>query len=151
MRATAHLNRRRAATVGVAVVVSAAIWIVAVPLLGLNLLVSQFGGRPALSIGLPAVILTCLVACLAGWGLLAILERRTDRAGRIWTIAATVAFVLSLTPLVFGPDTATSTGIALGVMHLAVAAVLIPLLPRRPTSSSGVTRTDTHTDPPNSI
>jgi hypothetical protein len=123
-------RRRRAATVGVAVIASVAIWLVAVPLLGIDLRVAQAGGRPPLPIGLPAVIVTSLAASLAGWGLLSLLERLTGRARTLWTAAATAVLVLSFVPLLLGPTTATSTRVVLGLMHVTVGAVLIPTLPR---------------------
>jgi len=130
LSSTAH-TRRRAATVAAAVLASVAIWLLAVPLLGHDLRVSQAGGRPPVLVGLPAVIITAVVVSLAGWGLLAVLERWTGRARAVWTITATVVLALSFIPLLIGSDTATSTRVALGFMHLAVGAALIPNLPRR--------------------
>jgi hypothetical protein len=70
-----------------------------------------------------------LAGSLAGWGLLALLEKRTTRARTIWTGVAILVLVASLSlPLAAG--TTTSTKVALSVMHLAVAAVLISALRR---------------------
>jgi predicted permease len=75
------------------------------------------------------VIVTSLAASLAGWILLAVLERWTRRARTIWTILAAVVLVASFG----GPLTAvaaTTTKLALSLMHLAVGAALIPTLAR---------------------
>jgi hypothetical protein len=113
-----------------AVVAPAVIWLVAVPLLGVRLLVPGRPGQPVLEIGVAMVAAVALVACLGGWLLLAVLERLTRRARTIWTVVALLVLALSFV-LVTGPM-ATATRITLGLMHLAVGAVLIPVLPRVP-------------------
>jgi peptidoglycan/LPS O-acetylase OafA/YrhL len=66
---------------------------------------------------------------LAGWALLAALERLTPQARGAWTLVALVILALSLAgPLGGGTTTAAKT--ALACMHLAAAAVLIPILAR---------------------
>ncbi len=70
-----------------------------------------------------------LTASLLGWALLAVLERRTTRAQMAWTWTAVTVLLVSLA----GPLTAEASVPAkttLVVMHLAVAAVLIPTLRR---------------------
>jgi hypothetical protein len=124
---TTH-RRHRATAALAAVLAPAAIWLVAAPLLGLDLRVAQASGEPA-EITLPLVIVTALAASLAGWGLLALLERLTRRARTIWTSTAVVALVVSFTPL-FGSGTATASRIVLALLHLSVAAILIPALVR---------------------
>jgi hypothetical protein len=78
-------------------------------------------------IGPAAVIAASLVAGLAGWALLAILERHCARPRRWWTIVAVAVFVLSLSGP-FGSATSSSAAWALAAIHLCVAAVLIGLL-----------------------
>lgn len=80
--ATARTSRRRARATAVAAAILAptAVWLVAVPLLGVDLQVAQPGGRSPAQITLPLVLVTALAASLAGWGLLALLERLTRRA-----------------------------------------------------------------------
>lgn len=127
--ATRRTTRRRATAVGAAVLAPAAIWLVAVSLLGVDLRVAQPSGRPPAEITLPLVLVTALAASLAGWGLLALLERLTRRASTIWTSTAVVALVVSFGPLL-GPGTATAARIVLVLLHLTVAAILIPALAR---------------------
>lgn len=120
-------RRRRATAALAAVLAPAAIWLVAVPLVGVDLQVAQPSGRAPAEITLPLVLVTALAASLAGWGLLALLERLTPRARTIWTATAVVALVVSFAPLL-GPGTPTASRIVLALMHLAVAAILIPAL-----------------------
>lgn len=120
--------RRGATAVAAAVVTAALLWAVAVPLLAIPLQAQGPPGTPPLTIGLPMVIIGTLVPALAGWGLLALLQRVTARARTVWTVIAVAVLALSMLP-VLG---ATSTGalVVLGLMHLAVGAVLIALLTR---------------------
>jgi hypothetical protein len=80
---------------------------------------------PPMVIGLPMVASAALAASLAGWGALALLERLTSRARRIWTTVAVATLLISLTPLP-AAEAATGTRAFLALMHIAVGAVLIP-------------------------
>ena len=116
------------AGVGVLAAVAAGtvVWALA-RLLDVDLTVS-FGAQP-IPVTVVSVVVTALLASLAGWGLLALLRRFTARALVIWTAASTVAAAASL----LGPLTATApatTKLALVTMHLAVATVLIGTLRR---------------------
>lgn len=122
-------RRTRVTAVGAALLAPAAIWLVAVPLVGVDLQVAQPSGRAPAEITLPLVLVTALAASLAGWGLLALLERLTRRARAIWTATAVVALVVSFAPLL-GPGTPTASRIVLALLHLTVAAILIPALAR---------------------
>ncbi len=122
--------RSRAFAVTAAVLAALVVWAVAVPLLGVQLAVRMTPGSSSVqTIGAGLVLAVSLLASLLGWGLLIALERRTRRAGTVWTVAASVVLLLSLA----GPLTAAvTTGgkVSLVVLHLSVAAVLIPLLRR---------------------
>ena len=125
--ASAHVRRNRILGVGGATLAAAAVWVIEVPLLGIRLQ-TQFGNTPQ-SVGIDLVVLSALAGSLAGWGLLAILERRFTRARTIWTgIAIAVLLVSFSAPISAG--TTTTTKFALAMMHVAVAAVLIPTLHR---------------------
>jgi hypothetical protein len=105
-----------------------AIWAVAVAA-GAELTVSFGPGQPIQKITVINVIVAALVGSLAGWGLLALLRRFTDKARAVWTAIAIVVALLSLG----GPLSAVaspSTKVSLVAMHLAVAAVLIVVLRR---------------------
>ncbi|MFD0774821.1 DUF6069 family protein, partial [Streptomonospora algeriensis] len=69
-------------------------------------------------------LLAGLVAGLAGWALLAVLERLMGRPGPVWSTVATAVLLLSLLgPLFSAADTAST--IVLLVAHLLVGAVVI--------------------------
>jgi hypothetical protein len=120
----ARRSRTRALSVGGAVIAAVAVWVLAVPLLGLNLLI-RFGNGSPQTIGVASVVGASLIASLAAWGLLAMLERRNGSARTIWTAVAIAVLLLSLSlPLTAG--TTASTKAVLAMMHVAAAAVLIP-------------------------
>lgn len=106
------------------------VWGVTVPLLGVALTVRTSAGVGRIqTIGPGVVLIVSLSASLLGWGLLAILERRTRRARNVWTATAGFALTLSL----IGPLTAATTtaaAVTLTSLHLGVAAALIPMLRR---------------------
>jgi lysylphosphatidylglycerol synthetase-like protein (DUF2156 family) len=111
-----------------------AVWSVAVPLAGTELTVRMNGMTQSVEPG--AVMTASLLAGLAGWALLAALERFGRRPRRTWTVMAVLVLVLSLAgPLGNGVHTATT--IALAGMHLAVGAVLIPALRRSARQEQG--------------
>ncbi|MEV0843307.1 DUF6069 family protein [Actinocatenispora sera] len=122
---------RRAAIRGSAVIAAVAVpvlvWIVTVPLLGHRLRVE---GPPSLEIRVGTVIVLALAAALAGWALLAALERLTRHGRTVWTVAALVTLAGSFV-LLTGPM-ATATRTSLALMHLGLAAVLIPGMTRAP-------------------
>jgi Family of unknown function (DUF6069) len=123
---TARISRARALGVVGAVAAAVAVWVVAVPLLGLHLII-RFGTGSAQTIGVDFVIGASLIGSLLGWGLLALLETRTTHARRIWTVLAIAVLLVSLS-LPLSAGVTASTKAALALMHLAIAAVLIPTL-----------------------
>jgi Family of unknown function (DUF6069) len=120
-------QRTRLLAVVGAAAAALAVWAVADPLAGIDLTVRTGGGTQ--EIGSGAVVLVSLVAGLAGWALLDLLERFTAHAREIWIATALVALVLSLLGPLGAAVTAAAT-VALAGMHLAVSAILIPLLAR---------------------
>ncbi|WP_232660827.1 DUF6069 family protein [Pseudonocardia sp. TRM90224] len=118
--------RNRVLAVAGATVAAVVVWGIAV-LVGVDPQVTMAGAP--MQIGVVAVILNALVPSLLGWALLAILERRTQRARTIWTAVALVVTLLSLAgPLTSAADPGSMT--TLIVLHLVVAAVLVPALRR---------------------
>ncbi|GAA2276106.1 hypothetical protein GCM10010149_18980 [Nonomuraea roseoviolacea subsp. roseoviolacea] len=105
-----------------------AVWALAVPVAGVTLTVRTGGG--AQTVGAVPVAVVSLLAGLAGWALLAVLERRAARPRRIWTITALVVCVVSLAgPL--GSAAGAAATLVLLSLHLVVGAVLITWLARR--------------------
>ncbi|MCK9922055.1 DUF6069 family protein [Frankia sp. AgPm24] len=107
--------------VGVAVVG----WVVAVPLAGVSLRVRAGGGEPAVvhGVGFAMVVLAAVLAGVAAAVLLAVLERRTRRAGRWWVNIAGATLASSFAGPLRAADVAT--GMALAGLHLLVGVTLI--------------------------
>lgn len=103
-----------AATVGAALVM---------PIAGGHPRVDQ--GGTVTEVGLAPVLVSSVLAGLAGWALLAVLERNVTRPRLIWTVAAAVVAGLSLVGPLSAAVDAHSSGTLVG-MHVVVAAVLIP-------------------------
>lgn len=121
--------RTRAAAVAGATLVAVVVWLVSVPLLGYDLAVERWDGDGAMTVTPGQVVVTALVASLAAWAALAVLERQTSRARTVWLAGATSILVASLgMPLTAAASTAAA--VILALMHVVVAAVLIPTLAR---------------------
>jgi Family of unknown function (DUF6069) len=120
------VRTRRALIVAGATAAALAVWALAGPIGGVD--IAARSGGSVQQIGPGAVAVSSMLAGLAGWGLLACLERLMKRPHRTWTVTASVVFVLSLTGPLGGVGTAAK--LTLFCLHLVVAAVLIAGLPR---------------------
>jgi hypothetical protein len=123
---SARVRRRRWLTVLTAMAAATASWAVAVPLLGVDLVVRQ--GQELLRVSALAVTLTSLAAGLSGWLLLALLEKWTSQASIEWRVIASLVLLVSL----LGPLAATevtATAVLTG-LHCLVGSILIFGLPR---------------------
>ncbi|MEU8821046.1 DUF6069 family protein [Actinoplanes sp. NPDC048796] len=118
----------RAVTVVAGAAGSLLLWAVNVPWGGLDLAVRQ--GGEVQSIGAAAVVATALIAGLAAWGLLALLERKARHPVRAFRIIATVLLLVSLAGPLGGGVGLSSKLVLLG-MHLTVGIALIIGLPGR--------------------
>jgi hypothetical protein len=118
----------RAITVAGGAVGALVLWVVNDPWADIDLAVRQ--GNATQHIGPASVVVTALVAGLAAWGLLALLERTARRPARTYRIIALIVLLLSLVgPL--GSGVGISSRLVLLGMHLTVGAALIIGLPRR--------------------
>jgi Family of unknown function (DUF6069) len=81
-------------------------------------------------VGPAQVLVVSLLAALAGWGLLAVLERFTARARELWAGIAVVVVIGSLGGPLSGTGVTTADRWGLVGFHLVVGAVLIPTLYR---------------------
>jgi hypothetical protein len=123
----AAVRRRRALTVAGATAAATAVWLVAWTA-GTEPTVTV-GGQAPMVIGLPMVVLTALAASLAAWIAVSVLERLTRHPRPLWPTIALTALAASFLP-VLSAQADGATRVALTMMHIAVAAVLIPgLLP----------------------
>lgn len=121
-------GRTRALCAAGGALAAAIAWMIEVPLMGIDLSIRFGSGHPQ-TIGVGQVIGVSLAASLLGWLLLAVLDKRTPRARATWTSAALVALVASLALPLSAATTAAATA-GLIVMHLAVAAIVIPSMGR---------------------
>ena len=123
-------NRGRALGAAGGALAAVLAWIVEVPLLGIHLNF-RFGTGHAQTISLGQVIGVAVASVLLGWLLLALLERRSPHARRLWTAIALIALAASLAlPLAAATTTAATVGLI--AMHLAVGAVVIPAMTYTP-------------------
>ncbi|WP_405108899.1 DUF6069 family protein [Micromonospora sp. NBC_01405] len=120
-------RRIRALAVLAATAATHTVWYAATGPAGIDVEVRSGTGPQPLAPG--AVAAATLLAGLAGWALLALLERRTRRARGLWTAVAVAVLLLSLAgPVTEGVGTAAT--VTLLALHLVAGAVLIPVLGR---------------------
>ncbi|MFI7361030.1 DUF6069 family protein [Streptomyces sp. NPDC050149] len=119
---------RRATALGCATLATGLLWLAA-QALDVDLRVEQGAGKPPMDVSLPAVIGFTLLSSLLGWGALFLLEKRARRARTIWTALAITVLLVSLVP-VFAAEATLGAKTVLSLMHVTVAAVLIPMLRR---------------------
>jgi len=118
-------RRLRIAGVLAAIALPVLIWVIAVPLLGVDLTVTDERQDPpkVVEIGLGAIVFISAAATLLGWGLLAVLERFLRRARLVWTVIAVLVLLVTFAPLtgsMSGGGRSTLVG-----LHLAVGVPLI--------------------------
>jgi hypothetical protein len=130
---TPHNGRNKARLLAVAAAVLAALaaWSVAELVFGIDLQAPAFdpSGKSSAITALDVAIVATLLS-LAGWGVLALLERLTSRPRRLWLIVAPVALALSLGTPLSGRGVTLEDRVALMLLHLVVGAVLITGLAR---------------------
>ncbi|MET7672090.1 DUF6069 family protein [Micromonospora luteifusca] len=124
---TNNLSPRRAAVAAGAILAAAAEFAILHSVAGVDLAATS--GNSTRQITVAAVVVAAAVAVLAGWALLALLERLTNRARVWWTSIAVAVLLLSL---LVGPPGGVGGGAkaTLALLHLSVGAVLILGLPR---------------------
>jgi hypothetical protein len=130
----------RLTAVAAAMASALAIWVIAELALGIDLRAPAFdGSAETLPVRVQDVLLVSAMLSFAGWGFIAVLERLTARAGRVFLVIAVAALVLSLGTPLAGLGVTLANRLVLISMHLAVGSVLIPVLywssPRREENS----------------
>lgn len=106
------------------------VWLIAKYVFDAELRAQAFGSTEKADIGAAGVAFGAILWSLVGWGLLAIMERFMARGRTVWTWTAVVLTVLSLLSPLLTPDLTAGTRIALSIMHVAAAAVVIPIFAR---------------------
>ncbi len=125
----ARRRRSRALAVVAAVAAAEALWLIAEFVFGMHLQAPAGNGAPQpMDIGPGTVAVASVVLSLIGWAVLATLERFTSRARGIWLALALVALVASLGMPLSGSGVAPADRVVLVLMHLSVAAVVVPVL-----------------------
>ena len=81
-------------------------------------------------LSLPEIAVFSVLFALAGWGSLTLLRRISRHGDAIWVALAASILLLSFVPIALEHATA-STRAMLVVVHLVVAASLVPVLRRR--------------------
>ena len=127
VHAASYHRRAPALTAAASVLAVVVLWLIAVPLLGVDLRVPM-AGRAALTVTLPLIVAVTAAVASAGWALLAILARYTVHARQVWLGVAVTVVVSYAAPLSFAA--APAAIVVLALLHTAVAAVLIPGLAR---------------------
>lgn len=118
---TEHRGRRRAAVLGLTVLAGLVTWAVLDLLLGVDL--SAQTGSAVRAVGPAAIVFAALLAGSAGWASLALLERLTVHARRVWTVLAGVVLAGSLLGALGGVSAAAIGGLM--ALHLVVGLTVI--------------------------
>jgi len=115
----------RATTVAGAAGTGLLVWTLLTKVAGMDLAART--GSTVRHIGPTNVVVTCVIAGLAAWAMLAGLERWTRRPYATYVVNGSVALAVSL----LGPLGAATTGVRLGLvaLHLTVGAVLLLAMP----------------------
>jgi Family of unknown function (DUF6069) len=120
--------RRRAGRLGVIGIAAAATglaWILG-KLAHVDYIADTPTGTRQITLALSTV--ATLAAGLAGWIVIALLERYTSSPRRVWIALTIVVLVLSIVP-VFRTTANLGTQLMLAALHCVAAAILIPALP----------------------
>lgn len=123
VRASARWTRL--STVALAVLAPLALWALAESAFGLDLRSPAFGDAESSDIGAGNVIFAALIGSVAAWAALALLERVTVHAPRIWATGALVVLLVSLGGPLGGTDIEGAGRAVLAAMHVLVAGILI--------------------------
>jgi hypothetical protein len=131
-RVSGH-RRIRAAAVGGAALATSLLFLVG-HAFGTDFTITDPGaGKPPHTFVLPELAVITLIIGLLGWTALAVIERYAAHPRVVWGVLAAAVLVLSFVPI--GIEQATvDTKVMLAVIHVAVAAALLPML--RPVTRS---------------
>ena len=128
----------RPVTVALGVLTALAVWTISELVFGVDVRQPAFGTGvpPELTAG--PIVVASVVAGLAAWLALVLLERITRHARAAWVALATITLAASLGAPLSGRGIDGGSRLVLTLLHLTVGAVLIILLPTtsRPASST---------------
>jgi hypothetical protein len=118
-------RRVRLATVVLAVVAPLALWALVEFGFDLDLRSPAFGDGDTADVGAGNVAIAAGIGSLLAWASLALLERVTWRAPKVWLACAIVALLVSFGGPLGGSGISWGNRVVLTSMHVLVAAVLI--------------------------
>lgn len=118
--------RRRVSAAIVAVLTALIVYALARLAIG-HIYQPAFGSSQPKSLSAGFVAVVAALAALLGWMTIAVLERVSAHAVTIWTITAPLVLLVSFSMPLSGHGVSGGNRVALMLMHLAVAAIVIPL------------------------
>ncbi|HUZ77844.1 MAG TPA: DUF6069 family protein [Chloroflexota bacterium] len=127
---TSERRKRRALAVMAGVLAAETVWLVSELAFGVHPRMPAGNGHALAEIGPVTVAVASAVLSLLGWGVLALLERVTSHARGIWRVMAPLALIASLGMPLSGTGVTAANRVVLVLMHLVVAAIVVPLLYR---------------------
>lgn len=125
-RVTQQPTRRRLLLAPAVMAAAALVWALVELGFGYDLRAPNMGDSPGMDIGAGAVLASSGLAGLAAWASLAALERWSPRPRLVWTVLASVVFLVSLGGPLGGEGIDTANQVILITLHTVVALGLIP-------------------------
>lgn len=126
--AVTHRRKLRLFAVGGSALATLIVWFVAEKVLGVDLRQPAFDAQAPQPLPAGFIVTVGAIVALAAWSLLALFERFGERGERLWLFVAIAVLVLSLAGPFSGHGISGGNRVALVCMHLAAAAIVIPLL-----------------------
>jgi hypothetical protein len=120
----------RPVAVALGVLAALAVWGVSELVFGVNVRQPAFGTGVPQDLTAGPVVVASVVAGLAAWLALAVLERLTRHARAAWVTLATLVLVVSLGAPLSGRGIDEQSRLVLALLHLTVGTLLIILLAR---------------------
>lgn len=125
---------RRGGAVAAGALAALVVWGVEVEVIG-GVRQPAFGDGPSQQLPAATVVAVSLVAGLFAWAALAATERFSRRGRRVWLTIVAAGLLASLAGPLSGTGVQGGDRVALLLLHLTVAAVVVPLLYRTAASS----------------
>ena len=129
----------RPIAVALGVLAALAVWGISELVFGVDVRQPAFGTGMPQDLTAGPVVVASVVAGLAAWLALALLERLTRHARAVWVALATLVLVVSLGAPLSGRGIDGGSRLVLALLHLTVGALLIVLLARTSPPARSVT------------
>jgi hypothetical protein len=129
----------RPVAVALGVLAALAVWGISELVFGVDVRQPAFGTGMPQDLTAGPVVVASVVAGLAAWLALALLERLTRHARAVWVALATLVLVVSLGAPLSGRGIDGGSRLVLALLHLTVGALLIVLLARTSPPARSVT------------